>query len=141
MSNPPTNHHPAKNNPPTNHHPSAMNNPPTNHHSAKNKPPTKTHHPTSHAPMRPSSKRPRAQRAHAPLVRTPTHSLLRPYIQTQVLYAVVFSLKAFQVKTVKQLPEYHACTEDGSESLASTHELAESVDADQQDKLLPSPRY
>ncbi|GFY99788.1 PPPDE putative thiol peptidase family protein [Actinidia rufa] len=47
--------------------------------------------------------------------------------------------ESLKVTTVKQLPEYHACTEDGSESLDSTHESAESDDADQQDKLLPSP--
>ena len=81
--------------------------------------------------------------------------------------------ESLKVTTVKQLPEYHACTglqpvhshkfscpwdwstqllvfylscifififtEDGSESLASTHESAESDDADEQEKLLLSP--
>ncbi|KAL7239781.1 hypothetical protein ACSBR2_005619 [Camellia fascicularis] len=48
--------------------------------------------------------------------------------------------ESLQVTTVKQLPEYHACTEeDGIDSLSSaTHEPTESDDADQ-DKLLLSP--
>ncbi|XP_058206808.1 deSI-like protein At4g17486 isoform X1 [Rhododendron vialii] len=47
--------------------------------------------------------------------------------------------ESLQVTAVKQLPEYHACTEDGTESLSTTtHEPTESDDADQ-DKLLLSP--
>ncbi|XP_059638034.1 deSI-like protein At4g17486 isoform X2 [Cornus florida] len=48
--------------------------------------------------------------------------------------------ESLQVSTVKQLPEYHACTEDGSESSStiSPHEPTESDDGDQ-DKLLLSP--
>jgi len=44
--------------------------------------------------------------------------------------------ESLQVTSVKQLPEYHASTEDGTESLSTTtHEPTESDDADQ-DKLL-----
>ncbi|GAB4832893.1 hypothetical protein Ancab_006911 [Ancistrocladus abbreviatus] len=50
--------------------------------------------------------------------------------------------ESLQVTTVKQMPEYHECTdlEDGTESSSadSHHERAESDDADQA-KLLPSP--
>ncbi|KAL6984863.1 hypothetical protein U1Q18_018243 [Sarracenia purpurea var. burkii] len=48
--------------------------------------------------------------------------------------------ESLQATTVKQLPEYHVCTDDGTtESLSTTtHEPTESDDADQ-DKLLLSP--
>ncbi|XP_042510152.1 deSI-like protein At4g17486 [Macadamia integrifolia] len=47
--------------------------------------------------------------------------------------------ESLQVSTVKQMPEYHACSEeDGSESLSTTtpHEMAESDDTDQDKHLL-----
>ncbi|XP_015578037.1 deSI-like protein At4g17486 isoform X2 [Ricinus communis] len=46
--------------------------------------------------------------------------------------------ESLQVTTVKQLPEYHECTEDGSESLVTTtpRESTEIDDADQEKHLL-----
>ncbi|XP_010278878.1 PREDICTED: deSI-like protein At4g17486 isoform X2 [Nelumbo nucifera] len=46
--------------------------------------------------------------------------------------------ESLQVSTVKQLPEYHVCSEDGSETLSATTpcEATESDDADQDKYLL-----
>ncbi|PHT51956.1 hypothetical protein CQW23_06418 [Capsicum baccatum] len=48
--------------------------------------------------------------------------------------------ESLQVTTVKQLPEYHPCTEeDGSGSSTTPHEPTESDDGDQDNKHLLSP--
>lgn len=50
--------------------------------------------------------------------------------------------ESLQVTTVKQLPEYHECLEDGTESSSvdSPHEHTESEDTDQDKVLLLSPK-
>ncbi|XP_059635060.1 deSI-like protein At4g17486 isoform X2 [Cornus florida] len=45
--------------------------------------------------------------------------------------------ESLQVSAVKQLPEYHACTEDGTDSISTPLEPLESDDTDQDKRLLP----